>query len=252
MLENSGRPIIVLENVSKTFAATGEVLSNINLKINHGDFVVLLGPSGSGKSTLLRLLAGLDSATSGTVKFDQQGKADRAFVFQEAHLMPWRDLKDNVSLPLELFGMPEPERNLNALAALRLVGLEAAAALFPNELSGGMKMRGSLARALVAQPKLLLLDEPFAALDEETRFRLSEDLRTLWLNNSMTVVFVTHSLHEACFLGERIFALSKRPAGISNEIRIELPKTRTNSIRTEMIFSEQLKKIYAAVQAEPK
>lgn len=252
MTEDPSRQIIVLENVSKSFSASGQVLNNINLQINYGDFVVLLGPSGSGKSTLLRLIAGLESATSGTIKYDEKNKADRAFVFQESHLMPWRNLKDNVSLPLELLGKSEKERNAKALAALSSVGLESAAELFPHELSGGMKMRGSLARALVVQPKLLLLDEPFAALDEETRFRLGEDLRELWLKNSMTVIFVTHSLHEACFLGERILALSKRPATISAEVRIELPKVRSNSIRTEMIFSEQLKKIYAVVNTEQK
>ena len=252
MTENTRRQIIVLDNVSKSFSASGKVLNNISLRINQGDFVVLLGPSGSGKSTLLRLIAGLESTSSGTIKYDVENKADTAFVFQEAHLMPWRNLKDNVSLPLELLGKSEQERNAKALAALASVGLEGAAELFPHELSGGMKMRGSLARALVVQPKLLLLDEPFAALDEETRFRLGEDLRALWLKNSMTVIFVTHSLHEACFLGERVLALSKNPATISAEVTVELPKVRSNSIRTEMIFSEQLKKIYAAVNSEQK
>lgn len=252
MTENTRRQIIVLDNVSKSFSASGKVLNNISLRINQGDFVVLLGPSGSGKSTLLRLIAGLESTSSGTIKYDVENKADTAFVFQEAHLMPWRNLKDNVSLPLELLGKSEQERNAKALAALASVGLEGAAELFPHELSGGMKMRGSLARALVVQPKLLLLDEPFAALDEETRFRLGEDLRALWLKNSMTVIFVTHSLHEACFLGERVLALSKKPASISAEVVIDLPKVRSNSIRTEMIFSEQLKKIYAAVNSEQK
>ena len=252
MTENTRRQIIVLDNVSKSFSASGKVLNNISLRINQGDFVVLLGPSGSGKSTLLRLIAGLESTSSGTIKYDVENKADTAFVFQEAHLMPWRNLKDNVSLPLELLGKSEQERNAKALAALASVGLEGAAEFFPHELSGGMKMRGSLARALVVQPKLLLLDEPFAALDEETRFRLGEDLRALWLKNSMTVIFVTHSLHEACFLGERVLALSKKPATISAEVMVELPKVRSNSIRTEMIFSEQLKKIYAAVNSEQK
>lgn len=252
MTDAPDRQIIVLKNVSKSFSASGKVLDNINLQINQGDFVVLLGPSGSGKSTLLRLIAGLDSVTSGTIEYDEKNKADRAFVFQESHLMPWRSLKDNVSLPLELLGKSEFERSEKALAALNSVGLEGAAELFPHELSGGMKMRGSLARALVVQPKLLLLDEPFAALDEQTRFRLAEDLRELWLKNSMTVIFVTHSLHEACFLGERIVALSKKPATISAEVRIELPRARSNSIRTEMIFSEQLKKIYEAINTEHK
>lgn len=252
MTDDLARQIIVLKNVSKSFSASGKVLSNINLEINHGDFVVLLGPSGSGKSTLLRLIAGLESITSGTIEYDEKNKADRAFVFQESHLMPWRNLKENVRLPLELLDKSDDDKNAKALAALNAVGLESAAELFPHELSGGMKMRGSLARALVVKPKLLLLDEPFAALDEETRFRLGEDLRNLWLKNSMTVIFVTHSLHEACFLGERILALSKNPATISAEVRNYLPKERSNSIRTEMIFSQQLKKIYAVVNAEQK
>lgn len=249
MIENSGRQFIVLDDVSKSFSASGKVLNNINFQINHGDFVVLVGPSGSGKSTLLRMIAGLESVSSGKIKYDEECKADRAFVFQEAHLMPWRTLKENVGLPLELLGKPEKERRAKVMAALHSVGLEKAADLFPHELSGGMKMRGSLARALVVEPKLLLLDEPFAALDEETRFRLGEELRELWLKNSMTVIFVTHSLHEACFLGERLIVLSKKPAVISAEIKVELPKVRSNLIRTEMIFSEQLKKIYAAVKA---
>lgn len=249
MSENLCREIIVLEDVSKSFSASGKVLNNINLQINHGDFVVLLGPSGSGKSTLLRMIAGLESATSGTIKYDEESKSDRGFVFQEAHLMPWRSLKDNVGLPLELLGKSKQDCHTKAMEALNSVGLESAAELFPHELSGGMKMRGSLARALVVQPKLLLLDEPFAALDEETRFRLGEDLRELWLKNSMTVIFVTHSLHEACFLGERLLMLSKKPAVILAEVRVELPKIRSNSIRTEMIFSEQLKKMYAAVNS---
>lgn len=236
-----------LSNVSKSFANTGQVLSEINIEIKRGDFVVLLGPSGSGKSTLLRLIAGLDTSSSGKIIFSQKNKYDKAFVFQEAHLMPWRNLLENVQLPLELMHVPPNERLQRATDILTQVGLKEALHLFPAELSGGMKMRASLARALVVKPQLLLLDEPFAALDEQTRFKLSEDLRELWQQNGMTVVFVTHSVHEACFLANRVLALSDKPAKIKSDIKLDLPDARKNTLRTESIFLDQLKKIYNSI-----
>ena len=149
---------IVIENLSKSFAASGEILHDININITKGDFVVLLGPSGSGKSTLLRLIAGLEAASSGTIKVSQKNNFDKGFVFQEAHLMPWRTLRENVELPLKLMKVASSECKKKSLNALTQVALEAAEALFPEELSGGMKMRASLARALVTEPGLLLLD----------------------------------------------------------------------------------------------
>lgn len=236
---------IVLRDVSKSFAGSGEVLSGLNLNIEKGEFVVLLGSSGSGKSTILRMVAGLDSASSGELRVRQNHNFDKGFVFQESHLMPWKTIRENVALPLDLLGLSSEEQVEKSLAALEKVGLSHIANLYPYELSGGMKMRASLARAVVGEPELLLLDEPFAALDEQTRFQLAEDIRKLWAQSGMTVIFVTHSLHEACFLGERVITLRGKPAKVSADIKIELPRDRTNKIRTEIAFSEQLKRIYA-------
>ncbi len=238
---------VVLKNAGKTFSSSGEVLRDINIEILSGDFVVLLGPSGSGKSTLLRLIAGLEDASSGTVETPQSGRFDKGFVFQEAHLMPWRTVAENTELPLELMGVSAAERKVKVENILSQVGLGTSGSLYPAELSGGMKMRTSLARALVSTPQLLLLDEPFAALDEQTRFRLGEDLRALWQKHSMTVVFVTHSLHEACFLADRVLLLSDKPGRIKKEIKIDLPKERTPELRLSPQFNEQLKKMYGAI-----
>lgn len=244
MPEQSRLDPIVLENVGKEFAGSGVVLSDINLEIAEGDFIVLLGASGSGKSTLLRLIAGLESPTRGRVK---NHTSDKAFVFQEAHLMPWRTLIENVELPLELLGFSKANRQDKAQQALSQVGLLNSSQLYPHELSGGMKMRASLARALVVEPKLLLMDEPFAALDEQTRFKLSEDLRRLWLEKKMTIIFVTHSVHEACFLSNQIVVLGGQPSQIRLKQISELPLDRNASLRTESQFSTELKKLYAAL-----
>ncbi|MBY0552909.1 ABC transporter ATP-binding protein [bacterium] len=237
-----------LLNVSKSFVNTGCVLSNISIEIKKGDFVVLLGPSGSGKSTLLRLIAGLEADFDGHINFSDAKIFDKSFVFQEPHLMPWRTLLQNTELPLELMKVSKGERVNRATDVLTKVGLKNATHLYPSELSGGMKMRASLARALVAEPELLLMDEPFAALDEHTRFKLSEDLRNLWKQSGMTVVFVTHSVHEACFLANRVLVLSDKPAKIHSDIKINLPDVRTNSLRTESVFSEQLKRVYDSLE----
>lgn len=239
---------ISLQAVSKVFTNSGRVLVDINVDIQKGDFVVLLGPSGSGKSTLLRLIAGLEADFTGHINYLHKNKFDKSFVFQESHLMPWRTLLENVELPLELMSVSKAEREKKAADVLEQVGLKNSLHLYPAELSGGMKMRASLARALVAKPELLLLDEPFAALDEHTRFKLSEDLRELWKKTGMTVVFVTHSVHEACFLANRVLVLSDKPAKIHSDIKIDLPETRSNSLRTEAVFSEQLKKIYSSIE----
>ena len=239
---------VVLKNVCKAFPGSGEVLKDISLTVKKGDFVVLLGSSGSGKSTILRMIAGLDSPSSGELLVQESSRFDKGFVFQESHLMPWKTISENVALPLDIIGSSTEDRNTKVQAALARVGLSQAGSLYPYELSGGMKMRASLARALVARPDLLLLDEPFAALDEQTRFQLAEDLRRLWQQTGMTVIFVTHSLHEACFLAERIVAISGKPSRLRADIKIELPVGRTNAIRTETAFSDQLKKIYAETQ----
>ncbi len=220
-------------------------MSDILIQIPTRDLTVLLGPSGSGKSTLLKIMAGLETTYTGTVQ-RSINQNEIGFVFQEPHLMPWRTLIENVSLPLELQGELSKKEIADASReALLKVGLAGYESLYPHELSGGMKMRASLARALVAQPKLLLMDEPFAALDEQTRFRLSEDLRRLWASSDLTIVFVTHSVHEACFLGERILTLAGRPARIDQEIKLNLPRERTNGLRVESQYNQELKRIYS-------
>lgn len=239
---------IELQNVALNYPKTGSVLSDVHIQIPTHDLTVLLGPSGSGKSTLLKIMAGLETGYTGLVKRSNR-QNEIGFVFQEPHLMPWRTLIENVSLPLELENRLTKTEILQASGlALLKVGLAGHENLYPHELSGGMKMRASLARALVAKPKLLLMDEPFAALDEQTRFKLSEDLRELWASSELTIVFVTHSVHEACFLGERILTLAGRPAHIDQEIKVNLPSERKNSLRVEASFNEELKRIYSLLQ----
>jgi NitT/TauT family transport system ATP-binding protein len=236
------------------------VLDGIDLAVPAGQFVALLGPSGCGKSTLLRLLAALDTARSGTIEV--AGRTVRAsvrqaphpaadaiaFVFQDAHLLPWRTLLANVELPLELAGVGARERRERALRVLAQVGLADAAGRYPAALSGGMRMRGSLARALVTDPGLLLLDEPFAALDEITRQRLDGELYALWRARGMTVLFVTHSLSEAVFLAERTIMLSRRPARVLSDRNVELPAERGLELRNTVPFVEQVRALYRDLQ----
>ena len=229
----SGASVSIRE-VQKSFASTGPVVNSLNLEIKSGEFISFLGPSGCGKSTLLRLIAGLDTPTSGQIKVESFGREFfRSFVFQDAQLLPWRTLLDNVALPLELMGQEKSSRLEKARKAIARVGLSDAVDRYPAQLSGGMKMRVSLARALVTEPSLLLLDEPFAALDENTRYKLQEQLRELWIETKMTVIFVTHSVSEAVFLSERSLVFSARPARIVLDHRSSLVGLRTASLRTQ-------------------
>ena len=239
-----------------TTEATGpvEVLAGIDLEVPASEFLALLGPSGCGKSTLLRLTAGLDAPDGGSVVVDGRPVRLRecpeaaAFVFQEAHLLPWRTLLGNVLLPLELRGMAGPERRDRALHMLDRVGLGDARARYPSQLSGGMQLRGSLARALVTEPRLLLLDEPFAALDEITRQRLDDLIHALWRERRFTALFVTHSLREAVFLAQRAVMLSRRPARIVASRAIELPGERTEGLRGSAAYHEQTERLYQDLQ----
>lgn len=225
-------------------------VDNVSLDIAPGAFVALLGPSGCGKSTLLRAIAGLQPLHSGELSITHRRslRRDIAFVFQDANLLPWRSALHNVALPLELMGTPKSERLAAAEAALIRVGLSDALKRYPAQLSGGMRMRCSLARALVTRPKLLLLDEPFAALDEITRQRLDEMLRDLWREHAMTTLFVTHSTSEAVYLAERAIVFSPRPATILLDTPINLPLLRPADIRTSVDFAHIARTVFSALR----
>jgi NitT/TauT family transport system ATP-binding protein len=215
-------------------------LADVDLRIASGEFVSLLGPSGCGKSTVLRLLSGLDTPTSGTISRGLPGDAVPGYVFQDAALMPWASVRRNVELPLLLRGEPAAQRRERVDAALRAVGLADSADAVPRELSGGMRMRASLARALVTAPRLWLLDEPFGALDEITRFALNQTLLSLCQQGGgaapATVVFVTHSVYEAVFLSQRVVVMA-RPGRVVGEVAIDLPYPRDASLRTTPQFA---------------
>jgi NitT/TauT family transport system ATP-binding protein len=238
-----------LQGVHRSYRseAGGEVaaLAGIDLAVEEGSFVALLGPSGCGKSTLLRLVAGLDAAERGVVA---SGGGRLAMVFQDAHLLPWRDVRANVALPLELLGEPAAARGPRVEAAIAQVGLADAARRYPAELSGGMRMRVSLARALVTEPRLLLLDEPFAALDELTRMALDDELRRLWREAGLTVLFVTHSIAEAAYLAERVVVLSRRPARVVLDHTVALPAERSAALRAEPAFARELGVLHEALR----
>lgn len=233
-----------IKGLEKVFDNGVVAIQNLSLSIARGEFVAILGPSGCGKSTLLRIIAGLERASGGDLGAES-GKI--AYVFQDAHLLPWRNVLRNTALPLELMRCERRARLEAAREALEQVGLADAVDRYPAQLSGGMKMRVSLARALVTRPDLLLLDEPFAALDEITRQKLDEQLRRLWLRHRMSVVFVTHSTAEATFLANRAIVLSARPARIVADLNIDLPEERPAALRSTPAFAETTHGIYDAL-----
>ena len=222
----SGSPVVSLCGVGKTFATGTLALDGFDLDIRDGEFVSLLGPSGCGKSTALRIIAGLSEPTHGTVAWTA-GKMRReqtiGFVFQEPTLMPWASVFDNVFLPLRLAGLHRTKESPRVMESLVHVGLADFAQAYPRELSGGMKMRVSLARALVTDPSVLLMDEPFAALDEITRFKLNDDLIALWRALGKTVVFVTHSVFESVYLSQRVVIMTARPGRVATTLAINAP-----------------------------
>jgi NitT/TauT family transport system ATP-binding protein len=246
---------VQLRRVRRAFHTSAEgrveAVADVSIAVESGEFVALLGPSGSGKSTLLRLIAGLDRPDEGAIELSGAGSAGRpaiGFVFQDAHLLPWRDVLGNVELPLELLGQPGDARRDAARDAIARVGLADAIRRFPAQLSGGMRMRVSLARALVTRPRLLLLDEPFAALDEITRQQLDEDLRALWAQSGITVLFVTHSIAEAVFLAERAIVLTGRPARVALDRAIDLPGERNMALRSDARFGRELGVLHEALR----
>jgi NitT/TauT family transport system ATP-binding protein len=228
--------LVSVRGVSKVFANGVRALDNLSLDIQDGEFLSVLGPSGCGKSTLLRLLAGLAEPSGGTISWGGN-RSDLGFVFQEPTLMPWASALANVALPLRLAGIAGSERDARAAAALQQVGLGGFEKAVPRELSGGMRMRVSIARALVTSPRLLLMDEPFASLDEITRHRLNGDLLELWQRAKVTVVFVTHSVFESVFLSQRIAVMTARPGRIHSQIRVEAPYPRVEAFRTSAEYA---------------
>jgi len=241
---------VSLDGVTKVYDSGVAALGPLDLKVRNGEFVALVGPSGCGKSTALRLVAGLSVPTAGTVRISrQEARPGHAvgFVFQEPTLMPWTSVRENVRLPLKLSRVPGAAADARIDEALQRVGLAEFAESYPRELSGGMKMRVSLARALVTDPDILLMDEPFAALDEITRFRLNNDLLALWRNLRKTVIFVTHSVFESVYLSQRVVVMTSRPGRIAAEIGIATVEPRGEEFRTSAAYADYCRKVSAAL-----
>lgn len=237
-------PLLALSAVGKVFRNGTTALEAIDLTVAPGAFLSILGPSGCGKSTLLRIIAGLTPATAGRVIWDERGRVGGiGFVFQEPTLMPWATVWDNVYLPLRLHGEGRAAVAPRIAAILAAVGLDDFPQTYPRELSGGMRMRVSIARALVTEPRLLLLDEPFAALDELTRFKLNEDLLQLWQRAGCTIIFVTHSVFESVFLSNRVVVMTPRPGRIIDDIAIDLPYPRDGELRTQSRYVERCREV---------
>jgi NitT/TauT family transport system ATP-binding protein len=231
---------VTFEDVAKVFADGTSAVAGLDFCLDSGAFTAVVGPSGCGKSTLLRLAAGLLTPTNGQVirMLAASGPGAIGYVFQDPTLMPWADVRNNVRLPLKLTRVPRREADARVKDALTLVGLDAFADRYPLQLSGGMRMRVAIARALVTEPSLLLLDEPFAALDEITRFRLNDELLRLWQLRRCTVLFVTHSVGEAVYLAERVLVLSPRPGRVVADIPVALPQPRSPALRTSRPFED--------------
>jgi NitT/TauT family transport system ATP-binding protein len=247
-------PLLALHGVGKTFPTGTHALADLDFEVRAGEFLSLLGPSGCGKSTALRIIAGLTAPSQGHVEWLAEGlAADKArrigFVFQEPTLMPWASVFDNVALPLVLKSVAGGTIASRVGAVLERVGLGKFAKAFPRELSGGMRMRVSIARALVTEPQLLLMDEPFAALDEITRFKLNNDLLQVWQASATTVIFVTHSVFESVYLSNRILVMSPRPGRISAELAIEAAYPRDQNFRTSAEYAAYCRRTSTALAA---
>ncbi|MFN3846327.1 MAG: ABC transporter ATP-binding protein [Paracoccaceae bacterium] len=241
-----GDPIIRMNRVSKRFGNDTLAVSDMTLTINEGDFISFLGPSGCGKSTALKMIAGLLPVTSGTITIAPaigKSEQDLGFVFQEPTLMPWATVHDNVFLPLRLASVAKDVAEPRVDEALREVGLTKFAHAYPRELSGGMKMRVSIARAMVTRPRILLMDEPFAALDEMTRSKLNNDVVRLAAEHGLTVVFVTHSVFESVYLSTRVVVMAARPGRVADDLTVDVPWPRNEEWRISQDFSAQARRI---------
>lgn len=249
-------PFISIANLSKEYANNKQVIRDLSFTAASGEFVSLLGASGCGKSTLLKMIAGLSPISSGSIRIDgmipENAREIMSFVFQDSTLLPWRTVARNIELALEFEGLPKSLRASRVESVLRLVGLSGVDSYYPRQLSGGMKMRVSIARALATTPRLLLMDEPFGALDAMTRNRLNEELLALREKQRWTTLFVTHSITEAVFLSDRLILMSTNPGRVSDQITVTLPAPRTAALRSEPAFLNlvgQVSRALAAIHA---
>ena len=253
------RPALTLNHVHKIYSNGTVALQDMSMTVQESQFVSLVGPSGCGKSTVLRIVAGLGQMSSGELVWgeDQQPTNPNtlSYVFQEPTLMPWATVMDNVYLPLKLAGVPRREAESDIREALRLVDLKGTERAYPRELSGGMKMRVSIARALVTKPSILLMDEPFGALDEITRSKLNSDLLDLWSQKRWTILFVTHNIYEAVYLSNRVVVMAARPGRVVAEVQINAPYPRTEEFRTSPLYNEYCREVWShlsrAMQGDP-
>ena len=240
----AAQPAMEVLSAEKSYPNGTRALLPVDLTVRQGEFVSLLGPSGCGKSTLLKMIAGLIEPSDGKLMLFRRDRRENqrdlplSFVFQEATLMPWSNVHNNVRLPLDLAGVPRAEADTRVREILELVGLGQFGHVLPRELSGGMQMRVSIARGLVTRPKVLLMDEPFGALDEITRNKLDSDLLDLWQEQKLTVVFVTHSIQEAVFLSQRVIMMAARPGRVVDDIRIETSQPRDDEFRVSQPFTQ--------------
>lgn len=245
----AGPPLVTLSDVDKVYSTGVVALRGVDLTIRQGEFLSVLGPSGCGKSTLLRMIAGLGDMSSGSLDWADHVKdkwrQEIGFVFQDPTLMPWANVFNNVYLPLRLRGLSKSESRDRVLDAIAQVGLAGFDKAYPRELSGGMRMRVSIARALVAEPSILLMDEPFAAVDEITRFKLNDDLLRLWADQRWTIVFVTHSVYESVFLSSRIVIMKPRPGRVHCDMAVEAPYPRDEAFRTSTNYNEHCRRASA-------
>ena len=237
------KTVVNLTEISKVYPNGTWALQDINLTVERGEFLTLVGPSGCGKSTILRLVANLEKPSKGQVEWHQHDDNNLAFVFQEPALMPWATVFDNVYLPLKFSQINPHQARFKCNAAIELVNLQGFENIYPRELSGGMKMRVSIARALVTEPNIMLMDEPFGALDDLTRTKLNNDLLNLWGQKNWTVIFVTHNISEAVFLSNRVIFMASAPGRILGEIKINAPYPRQQDFRTSRLFNKYCQEI---------
>jgi len=244
-------PILTIRNLSAVFQNDNgglRALDDVSFNVRPREFVCVLGPSGSGKTTLLRILAGLIPPTSGSFTFGRGGQPSIGMVFQQATLMPWRTVTENIKLPLEVNKMDEASARKKANEMIELVGLQGFEASLPRDLSGGMAQRVAIARALIHDPDLLLLDEPFASLDAMTRERMWTELSRIWQARQKTVVMVTHSINESLFLADRVLVLTQRPGKIKMDVAVDLPRPRKDDIRYTSNFGKLARKSRGAIE----